>query len=68
MVQIKQHAVTYFLKPEEIEIINDTGNMDFDKEKLDAVIKRAEEYLSNPYIAEKTAIYALYIGTENKKI
>ena len=56
-----------FFKPEEIEIINDTGNMDFDKEKLDAVIKRAEEYLSNPYIAEKTAIYALYIGTENKK-
>ncbi len=56
-----------FFKPEEIETIDDDGKIGIDKEKLDVIIKRAEEYLSNPYIGEQTPIYALYIGTENKK-
>lgn len=56
-----------FFEPEEIEIIDETGKIDIDKEKLDSIIKRAEEYLSNPYIGEKTPVYAFYIGTKKKK-
>ncbi len=56
-----------FFEPEEIEIIDETGKIDIDKEKLDSIMKRADEYLSNPYIGEKTPVYAFYIGTKKKK-
>ncbi len=56
-----------FFNPEEIEIVDSSGKVNYDEEKLDALIKRADECLENSCVGEKLPLYALYIGDEEDK-